>query len=201
MFESSDLFSFDLDPLVNFQRLFEEAKKSGVIDPTVMTLATVNEQGGANARVVLLKNVDRGDFLFFTNYNSTKAAEIAANARVMLVFYWAPLAVQIRVEGLATKATRIESEDYFATRPRLSQLGAWASQQSQFIDSYEALEKQMVAVVERFKDQPVPCPEHWGGYRVTPETVEFWFGMEGRLHYRYFYESSGKQWIRTMKSP
>ena len=201
MFESKDLFEFEADPIENFLRLFEEAKKHPSIDATVMTLATVNSQGQPNARIVLLKQVDSGDFIFFTNYQGTKAQELENNPRATLVFYRAPLAVQVRIDGDVTRVTRAETEAYFKTRPRLSQLGAWASQQSEMIESYEVLQQRLEAVTRQYEGQDVPCPEHWGGYRVSPEFIEFWFGMEGRLHHRYVYERSGNHWLRAMKSP
>lgn len=203
MFESKDLFEFDADPIDNFKRLFDEAKKQPSLDPSAMTLATVDLQGRPNARIVLLKQVDpeTGDFFFFTNYSSTKATELANTPRACLVFYWHPLAVQIRIDGSVSKASRAESEAYFKTRPRLSQLVAWTSRQSEIIESYDVLLHQLEEVEERFQGQEVPCPPHWGGYRVASEFMEFWFGMEGRLHYRYLYERSGPHWLRTMKAP
>lgn len=201
MFESKDLFEFDQSPIDNFNRLFEEAKKHPGIDPTAMTLATIDERGRPNARIVLLKQIEKGDFVFYTNYQSTKARELDATARAAVVFHWEPLAVQVRIEGSVTKNTRSESEAYFRSRPRLSQLGAWASRQSEIIESYDVLQKRLDAVTEKFKDREIPCPENWGGYRISPEFIEFWFGMEGRLHHRYLYERSGEHWLRTMKSP
>lgn len=201
MFQSKDLFEFDLDPIENFNRLFEEAKKHPGVDPIIMTLATVDLQGKPNARIVLLKQVDQGEFVFYTNYESTKSIELTKNPNACLVFFWGPLAVQVRIDGKVTRVSREESEAYFKTRPRLSQLGAWASKQSEIIESYETLQQRMDAVTQQFEGKEVPCPENWGGFRVMPEFMEFWFGMEGRLHYRYIYENSGSHWLRAMKSP
>lgn len=201
MFTSKDLFNFDLDPIDNFSHLFKEAHKHPPMDPTAMTLATMDIQGRPDARIVLLKNVDQEGFTFFTNYNSVKAQQLAKLPEACLVFYWAPMGVQVRLSGLVTKVERAESEAYFKTRPRLSQIGAWASEQSAAIESYETLELNLENMEQRFANKDVPCPEHWGGYRVYPMFMEFWFGMEGRLHFRYMYERSGKHWLRAMKSP
>lgn len=201
MFVSKDLFEFQLSPIENFERLFQENKKHTKIDPTVMTLATVDLQGHPNARVVLLKGIDKGEFIFFTNYGSTKALELKENPSACLVFYWEALYVQVRVSGNVVKTSREESVAYFKTRPRLSQLGAWVSKQSEVIESYDVLQTKLQKVTSDFEGQEIRCPETWGGYRVIPEVFEFWFGMEGRLHYRYVYERSGEDWLRAMKSP
>ncbi len=201
MFVSKDLFEFHLSPIENFERLFQENKKHTKIDPTVMTLATVDLQGHPNARIVLLKGIDKGEFIFFTNYGSTKALELKENPSACLVFYWEALYVQVRVSGNVLKTSREESVAYFKTRPRLSQLGAWVSKQSEVIESYDVLQTKLQKVTSDFEGQEIPCPETWGGYRVIPEAFEFWFGMEGRLHYRYVYERSGEDWLRAMKSP
>lgn len=201
MFISKDLFDFNVSPIENFERLFQEVKKSKDSDPTAMTLATVDAQGRPNARIVLLKGIESGDFLFYTNYGSSKAIELNENPNACLVFYWESLYVQVRINGRVIKTTRNESENYFKTRPRLSQIGAWVSKQSEVIESYETLQVKLKNVSQQFEGKDVPCPESWGGYRVQPELFEFWFGMEGRLHYRYVYERSGDDWLRAMKSP
>lgn len=201
MVSSKDSFDFTQDPVKNFQELYDLAHKLGVPDPTAMSISTVSENKRPSSRIVLLKDIEDGGFVFYTNYNSTKAQDIAKNPNVELLFYWQQLYVQVRISGVATKTSRANSEKYFATRPRMSQLGAWASQQSSFIESYEVLEKSMNTYYDQFRDQVIPCPPHWGGFRVEPEVYEFWFGMEGRLHFRYIYEKSGANWIRAMKSP
>lgn len=202
MFQSKDLFDFNLSPIENFQRLYEEHRKRSTIEPTAMTLSTVDVRGRPNARVVLLKQVDQGDFIFFTNYESTKGQELAAMPYAHLVFYWHELYVQIRVDGDVSKTTREDSEAYFKTRPRLSQLGALVSHQSDIIGSYEQLQHKLEEVTQRYQGHDsIPCPDYWGGYRLFPQNVEFWFGMEGRLHHRFVYERSGNEWLRTMKSP
>lgn len=201
MFQSSDLFNFNQGPLENFERLYEVYKKKTTSDPTIMTLSTVDHQGHPNARIVLLKQIESGDFVFYTNYLSSKGVEIRDNPNVCLVFYWEALYVQVRIHGTVTKVSRAESEEYFKTRPRLSQLGAWVSKQSEIIESYDHLQSKLTDLTQNFEGKEIPCPESWGGYRVTPGAFEFWFGMEGRLHYRYVYEKSGNTWLRAMKSP
>jgi pyridoxamine 5'-phosphate oxidase len=198
---SKDSFDFTQDPVKNFQELYDLAHKLGVPDPTAMSISTVSEIKKPSSRIVLLKDIEDGGFVFYTNYNSSKAQDIAKNPNVELLFYWQQLYVQVRISGVATKTSRANSEKYFATRPRMSQLGAWASQQSSFIENYEVLEKSMNTYYDQFRDKEIPCPPHWGGFRVEPEVYEFWFGMEGRLHFRYIYEKSGANWIRAMKSP
>ncbi len=202
MFLSNDLFNFELNPFENFHKLFQEAQKNGSFDPTAMSLATVDSRGRPHNRIVLLKQTTDEAFVFFTNYLSSKSNDIQENPNVALIFHWAPLAIQIRVEGIAEKVSRSESEEYFNTRPRISQLGAWASKQSEFIESYESLIVRLEKETEKFMNKTIPCPEYWGGYRIKPEVVEFWFGVEGRLHHRYCYErANGPNWLRTMKSP
>jgi pyridoxamine 5'-phosphate oxidase len=198
---SKDSFDFSQDPIVNFKELYDLAHKSGVPDPTAMSIATVGSSNKPSSRIVLLKDVEAGGFVFYTNYNSTKAQDISYNPNVELLFYWQHLYVQVRIAGTAAKTSRESSEKYFATRPRMSQLGAWASQQSEFISGYDVLEKSMNKYYDEFRDKVIPCPPHWGGFRVEPELIEFWFGMEGRLHFRYIYEKSGANWVRAMKSP
>lgn len=202
MLQSKDLFHFNDGPIENFLRLFEEHKKKSAIDPTVMTLSTVNKEGRPNGRTVLLKQVDRGDFVFFTNYESTKGKELNRHPFANLVFYWHELYVQVRVEGSISKTTREETEAYFKTRPRLSQLGALVSHQSETIESYEFLQKKFDMIAQQYEGQEtIPCPKNWGGYRLHPQIIEFWFGVEGRLHQRYVYEKKQNDWSRSMKSP
>ncbi len=202
MFQSKDLFDFNNDPILNFQHLYDEHKKRSSIDPTAMTLSTVDEKGHPNARIVLLKQIKDGDFIFYTNYKSTKARELNHQPLAALVFYWHELFVQVRVIGTVSKTTRAESEAYFKTRPHLSQIGALVSEQSEVIESYEHLQNKFDAAIQKYNGQSeISCPENWGGYRVSPQLMEFWFGMEGRLHQRFVYERSGNDWLRTMKSP
>jgi len=202
MFQSKDLFEFNEDPILNFHRLYDEYKKKASIEPTVVTLSTVDEMCRPNARVVLLKQIEQGNFVFFTNYESTKGRELSHKPIANMVFYWHELYVQIRVDGDISKTSRAESEAYFKTRPRLSQLGALVSNQSEIIESYEYLQKKLEEITLKYeKLDTIPCPSNWGGYSLFPQSIEFWFGMEGRLHHRYHYERSGTDWLRTMKSP
>jgi pyridoxamine 5'-phosphate oxidase len=198
---SKDYFDFAQEPLRNFKELYDLAFKSGVPDPTAMALSSVGLNNKPSSRIVLLKDFEDEGFVFYTNYNSSKSQDITRNPNVELLFYWQELYVQVRVSGVAKKSARESSEKYFATRPRTSQLGAWASQQSEIIEGYEVLEKSMNLYYDKFRDQVIPCPPHWGGFTVEPSVFEFWFGMEGRLHFRYIYEKNGTNWIRAMKSP
>ena len=166
-----------------------------------MTLATVTSDGRPAARIVLLKAVDELGFTFFTNYESDKGQQLAAHAWAALVFHWVELERQVRIEGAVTKVTSEESAEYFNRRPRLSQVGAWASPQSRTIASREWLEQQFTAASERYKDS-VPLPPHWGGYRVTPESIEIWQGRRSRLHDRLLYRrGEGETWSLKRLAP
>lgn len=176
------------DPLAQFERWFADALAAeGVIEANAMTLATVDAAGQPHARVVLLKDCDARGFRFFTNYESEKGLEIAANARVALTFHWPPLERQVRIEGTAEKVSREESEAYFRSRPVRSQLGAWASAQSRVLADRQELEAAFAAREREFAGGEVPMPPHWGGYVVRPEVVEFWQGRRSRLHDRFRY--------------
>jgi pyridoxamine 5'-phosphate oxidase len=177
------------------------AKDRGVLpEPTAMVIATsVDEQ--PSARTVLLKNVSSEGFTFFTNYNSRKGSELSRNRRVALVFGWYPLHRQVRAEGTAELVPRAESEAYFATRPRDSQLGAWASEQSSTIASLDDLNRAYAEAERRFRGVTVPCPEYWGGYRVIPNMIEFWQGQPSRMHDRLLYRRAGLEWTRTRLAP
>jgi len=169
-------------------------------EPTAMVVATcVDDQ--PSARTVLLKNVSNEGFTFFTNYNSRKGSELSRNRRVALHFGWYPLHRQVRAEGTAQLVSRAESEAYFATRPRDSQLGAWASEQSSAIASLEELTASYAAAERRFDGVTVPCPEDWGGYRVTPTMIEFWQGQPSRMHDRLLYRRAGLDWTRSRLAP
>ena len=192
------------DPFVLFDAWLADAflaKERGVLpEPTAMVVATcVDDQ--PSARTVLLKNVSNEGFTFFTNYNSRKGSELSRNRRVALHFGWYPLHRQVRAEGTAQLVSRAESEAYFATRPRDSQLGAWASEQSSAIASLEELTASYAAAERRFDGVTVPCPEDWGGYRVTPTMIEFWQGQPSRMHDRLLYRRAGLAWTRSRLAP
>jgi pyridoxamine 5'-phosphate oxidase len=178
-----------------------EALNSQVIDATAMLLSTADAGGQPTSRVVLLKAFDEDGFVFYTNYESKKAADIAENPRVSLHFFWPDLERQLIITGTAEKISREESEEYFKSRPEDSKLGAWASKQSSVINDRRALEAQFAEAEERFRGREIPCPEFWGGYRVTPNNFEFWQGRASRLHDRICYERDGEGWNIVRLSP
>lgn len=178
----SDLLA---DPIQLFKRWLEEAQEKGVEYPISMTLATATQDGYPNARMVLLKEYDRRGFCFFTNYESEKSLEILANPRAALVFYWQALNRQVRIRGRVEKTSPEESDAYFKTRPPGSQIGAWASQQSQVVQNGHALEGKFREFERRFPEGMIPRPDHWGGFRLIPETFEFWQSRLNRMHDRF----------------
>jgi pyridoxamine 5'-phosphate oxidase len=191
------------EAIATFDALLAEAKASADPEPTAMTLATVGGGGRVSARIVLLKGVDARGFRFFTNYESAKGDAIATHASVALCFHWKMLrhGVQVRVEGDASKLGADESDDYFATRPRGSRIGAWASEQSRPLNARETFERRIEEVEQRFEGGDVPRPAHWGGYLVVPQRIEFWYGAKFRLHERVTYVREGGVWSKGLLYP
>lgn len=189
------------DPLPLFDRWYAEAVGSGVYLPESMTLATADEDGKPSARLVLLKGNDQNGFVFFTNYESRKARELEANPAATLVFHWPVLQRQVRIEGTVTRVSKEESEAYFRTRTRGSQIGAWASDQSQALPSRGTLEERVKEVEERFQGGQIPLPPFWGGYRLYHTHVEFWQGRANRLHDRVSFSRHGDGWTRGRLYP
>lgn len=183
----------DPDPIRQFQIWLSDAIEAQIPLAEAMTLATATPDGKPSARMVLLKQVDQDGFVFFTNYRSAKARQLDANPYASLVFYWYQLERQVRVEGGVTRVSEQESRDYFQTRPRESQIGAWASDQSAVIPDRDVLELRAHELEALYCDRDIDCPDHWGGYRVAPDRIEFWKGRVGRLHDRILYrrESDG----------
>jgi len=199
--EGLDEKTIDRDPIKQFQIWFNDAIAAKLPLPEAMTLATATPEGRPSARMVLLKQVDQDGFVFYTNYRSAKAEQLDANPYAALVFYWAVLDRQVRVEGRVAKTSAQESSEYFRTRPRESQIGAWTSEQSQAIGSREVLEQRARELEALYRDREVERPEHWGGYRVEPERIEFWKSRIGRLHDRILYQRSGSGWTITRLAP
>src|SRR5215213_2709484 len=193
--------TIDRDPIKQFQLWLNDAIAAKLPLPEAMTLATATPDGRPSARMVLLKQVDQDGFVFFTNYTSAKAEQLDANPYAALVFYWSQLDRQVRVEGSVTKTPAQESRDYFNTRPRESQIGAWASAQSQAISSRDVLEQRAQELETLYCDREIDCPEYWGGYRLTPERIEFWKSRVGRLHDRILYQRDGAGWTITRIAP
>lgn len=189
------------EPIAQFTKWFGEAHDAGLREPNAMILATVDARGQPWTRTVLLKVCDERGFTFFTNYEGAKAKQIAGNARVALTFLWVEIERQVNITGRAQKTTREESAEYFASRPRASQVGAWASQQSAVISDQAQLQRQYAEAEARFAGADVPLPPNWGGYCVAPDTVEFWQGSRSRLHDRFRYARGLGGWRIERLSP
>ena len=199
--EGLDEKTIDRDPIKQFQLWFNDAFAAGLPMPEAMTLATATPDGKPSARMVLLKQIDHDGFVFFTNYRSAKAEQLDANPYAALVFYWAKLDRQVRIEGSVVRTSAQESCDYFKTRPRESQIGAWASEQSQAISSRNVLEQRAQELEAMYLDREIDCPEYWGGYRLKPERIEFWKSRVGRLHDRILYQRDATGWSITRLAP
>ncbi len=190
----------DANPFKQFELWFQQAEQESVTEPSAMSLAT-SDGIDVTLRTVLLKYFDQQGFVFFTNYGSTKSKQIEINPNVALLFPWLTLERQIKITGRAEKVSTMESLKYFASRPKESQLGAWASQQSSHVSSRQFLLSQFEAMKTKFQQGEVPLPDFWGGYRVVPKTIEFWQGRENRLHDRFEYQRNDDSWIIQRLAP
>ncbi len=190
------------DPFAQFRVWFDEALAAEFVEPNAMCLATVGKHGEISSRMVLLKSFDERGFVFFTNYRSRKAQELDDTHRAALNFWWDKLYRQVRIVGQVEKISSEESAAYFQTRPRGSQIGALASEQSKVIENFAVLEEKFRCLRHQYRDRQVPCPEYWGGYRVVPDSFEFWQGRPDRLHDRLYYTpTSGGKWKIARLSP
>ena len=199
---SIDVDSVDPNPFIQFETWFKEATKAEVTEPNAMVIATTDTDGQSTQRTVLLKYFDETGFVFFTNYDSRKAAQISGNAKVSMLFPWYVLHRQVEISGVAEKISSAESIKYFALRPRGSQLGAWVSQQSAVVSSRSVLQNKLAELKQKFSSGSVPMPPNWGGFRVKPSRIEFWQGGKNRLHDRIEYQlSSDQSWQRQRLAP
>ncbi len=202
-FESDGLDRDDLNPnpVQQFEHWFEDARTAGILEPNAMSLGTSDREGRPDIRTVLLKYFDDQGFVFYTNYGSRKAAEMADNPNAALLFPWIGLNRQVIVQGSVEKVSKTESLRYFASRPRGSQIGAWVSEQSQVITSRVLLEQKVAEIKRKFGDGEVPLPSFWGGYRVMPHRIEFWQGRPSRLHDRFEYLRQDEGWVIQRLQP
>jgi pyridoxamine 5'-phosphate oxidase len=191
----------DPDPLIQFRRWYDEAAAAGVRAPEAMALATSTTHGAPSLRMVLLKGADERGFAFYTGYVSRKASELDSNPRAALLFYWDPLGRQVRIEGTVERVAEKESDTYFATRPRGAQLAATASKQSSVLANRDEIDGRIAELDHDYTAREVPRPEHWGGYRLVPDTYEFWQHREDRLHDRLRYRRADSSWAIERLSP
>ncbi|SFT55410.1 Pyridoxamine 5'-phosphate oxidase [Algoriphagus locisalis] len=198
--KSLDISDVNTDPVTQFKAWFEEAINAQVLEVNAMTVSTIGLDGTPNARILLLKGVDSG-FVFFTNYESEKGKEIERQNHASLTFFWPELERQVRVRGKLEKVTAEESDTYFFSRPFGSQIGAWVSQQSQKLNSREDLNLKKVEIEQKFSENSISRPPHWGGYRLMPSTIEFWQGRPSRLHDRIKYEFQDGNWVISRLAP
>ncbi|QDH80507.1 pyridoxamine 5'-phosphate oxidase [Echinicola soli] len=201
LLKSLDVNKLELSPLDQFQIWLDEAISAKVNEPNAMNVATVSAENRPSARIVLLKGIDSG-FVFYTNYASNKGLELAQNNVAALTFFWPELQRQVRIEGKVEKVSEALSDQYFLSRPKGSQIGAWASPQSQQIPDRNFLESEEKKMLERFAHEPLSRPPHWGGYRVVPDRVEFWQGRQSRLHDRIVYTlENTENWVKNRLAP
>lgn len=199
---SLDATSVNKNPLLQFEKWFDEALLSNALEPSAMTLATISETGKPSARIVLLKGITDNHFYFYTNYQSQKGRELETTPACALTFFWPELERQVRISGFAQRATAEESDEYFNSRPRGSQLGAWASPQSVVIKDRSLLDQRLKEIEEKFKNEKtLPRPKQWGGYKVAPFEIEFWQGRRNRLHDRILYTLIESKWQINRLAP
>ncbi len=193
--------AIESEPLQKFQQLYERYQKEGMPEPSACVLATATPDGKPSARVILLKGFDERGFVFYTNLTSRKAMDLKANPRAALCFYWEPIDYQVRVEGRTQLVAPEEADAYFATRPRGSQIGAWASHQSAPLANRQELQQRAHQYESQFQGREVPRPDFWSGYRLTPEAIEFWRRKENRLHERILYQRHDNEWRQQLLFP
>ncbi|MBK5277708.1 MAG: pyridoxamine 5'-phosphate oxidase [Bacteroidia bacterium] len=197
-----DIKIVDKNPIKQFERWFDDAMKSKIVEPTAMNLATITANGRPSSRIVLLKGIEQNQFVFYTNYQSQKGVELEDNPNCALTFFWPDLERQIRIEGVATRVPASTSDDYFKSRPRGSQVGAWASPQSTLIKDRKILEDRVAEIEKRYKGKEVlPRPNQWGGFGVAPFEIEFWQGRSSRLHDRIVYTKVDQEWKINRLAP
>jgi pyridoxamine 5'-phosphate oxidase len=200
--ETLEVSSMGKDPIHQFEKWFDEALRAEVLEPNAMTLSTVTESGKPSARIVLLKGIEHGSFLFFTNHQSQKGKELENNPACALTFFWPELERQVRIEGITSRVDSAIAEKYFQSRPRGSQIGAWASPQSAVISDRSLLEERVKELEKKYKDQElIPKPHQWGGYAVEPSEIEFWQGRPSRLHDRIVFYKTDDTWSIRRLAP